>query len=75
MKVSKWKCHKEVHASDAIITRGEYNILRGWTLPADESPNDPGYVVVYSKGNPDEYMSWSPAHSFEEGYTMIEEEL
>ena len=46
------------------MTRGEYNLFRGWQIPADENPDDPGYKVVYS----DDYVSWSPAEAFEEAY-------
>ena len=48
----------------APMTRGEYNQYRGWTLPADENPDDEGYLVKYS----DNYESWSPAHAFDEAY-------
>ena len=30
------------------MTRGEYNILRGWELPSDENEGDLGYLVKYS---------------------------
>lgn len=56
------------------MTRGEYNALRGWQVPADEDPNDPGYLVEYqndSKANVegfDGYISWSPQKPFEEAY-------
>ena len=30
------------------MTRGEYNAYRGWTIPADENPEDKGYLVKYS---------------------------
>ena len=46
------------------MTRGEYNLFRGWQIPADENPDDPGYKVVYS----DDYVSWSPAAAFDEAY-------
>lgn len=46
------------------MTRGEYNDFRGWTIPADENPDDDGYVVKYS----DDYVSWSPKAVFEEAY-------
>lgn len=26
------------------MTRGDYNIFRGWQIPADEDPADEGYV-------------------------------
>ena len=46
------------------MTRGEYNQFRGWTIPADENPDDEGYRVVY----PDGYVSWSPKEVFENDY-------
>ena len=30
------------------MTRGDYNDYRGWTVPADENPNDEGYLVKHS---------------------------
>lgn len=45
----------------APMTLGDYNIMRGWTIPADEDPNDEGYQVVYSSG----YVSWCPKDEFE----------
>ncbi len=56
------------------MSRGEYNVLRGWEMPADENPADPGYLVQYendSKANVegfDGYISWSPQKPFEEAY-------
>lgn len=56
------------------MTRGEYNALRGWEVPADEDPEDPGYLVQYendSKPNVegfDGYISWSPQKPFNEAY-------
>ena len=46
------------------MNRGEYNQYRGWQIPADENPEDEGYLVKYSDG----YESWSPAKQFEEAY-------
>ena len=43
------------------MTRGDYNKHRGWIIPADENPNDEGYLVVGSEG----YQSWSPKDRFE----------
>lgn len=48
------------------MTRGNYNKYRGWTIPADEDPDDEGYLVKYSDG----YISWSPKKQFEEAYKM-----
>lgn len=56
------------------MTRDEYNERRGWTVPADENPDDPGYLVEYVDGgqanHPDfaGYISWSPKDVFERAY-------
>ena len=60
----------------APMTRGDYNALRGWKTPADESPEDAGYLVEYvGQGNPnhanyENYTSWSPKDVFESSYTL-----
>ena len=54
---------KEVDAKP--MTRGEYNEYRGWQIPADENPDDEGYLVKYS----DSYESWSPKEAFDEAYS------
>lgn len=57
---------------DAVpMSRGEYNNLRGWTIPENEDPNDPGYKVVYEDG----YVSWSPKDTFEKTYRISETPL
>jgi hypothetical protein len=61
----RYKCHKEVDATP--MTRGAYNIYRGWKLPADENGADLGYLVRYKDG----YLSWSPKKQLDEGYTEI----
>ena len=43
------------------MTRGDYNTFRGWTIPANENPDDAGYKVTY----PDGYVSWCPKAKFE----------
>ena len=43
---------------------GDYNIKRGWTIPANEDPNKEGYLVQYE----DNYISWSPKEMFENAY-------
>lgn len=59
------------------MTRGEYNKLRGWEVPADENPDDAGYLVEYTDGgkanhpNFKGYISWSPADVFERAYRPI----
>ena len=53
---------KEIQAVE--MTRGDYNKLRGWNIPAEENSADKGFVVRY----PDGYISWSPKAQFEEAY-------
>lgn len=60
------------------MTRGEYNSLRGWDMPKDESPDDEGYLVEYLDGGPanvegsDNYISWSPADVFLRAYRPVD---
>ena len=60
----------------APMTRGEYNKLRGWSVPENENPKDKGYIVEYmGTGNPnvegfDNYISWSPAKTFKSAYKV-----
>lgn len=60
------------------MTRAEYNIFRGWDLPADENGADDGFLVEYldgGKGNTDAYngyVSWSPKEVFERAYREID---
>lgn len=49
------------------MTRGAYNVQRGWTIPENENPEDPGYMVQYDN----EYISWSPKVVFEAAYREI----
>lgn len=46
------------------MTRGAYNEYRCWTIPANENPEDEGYLVQYEDG----YVSWSPKDVFEKAY-------
>lgn len=56
------------------MTRGAYNDLRGWQVPADENSNDEGYLVEYTDGGKANikgfagYISWSPKDVFERAY-------
>jgi hypothetical protein len=56
------------------MTRGDYNLYRGWDIPADENPNDEGYLVEYRDGgHPNHighagYISWSPKDVFQKSY-------
>ena len=46
------------------MTRGDYNIFRGWQIPADEDPADEGYVMKYVNG----HVQWLPKDMFESDY-------
>lgn len=49
------------------MSLGDYNLFRGWTIPADEDPLREGYLVEY----PDSYVSWSPKEVFESSYILL----
>lgn len=55
----------------------DYNRLRGWEVPADENPEDAGYLVENADGGApnvagfDGYISWSPAGIFEATYERM----
>lgn len=51
------------------MTRGDYNKQRGWEIPADENPDDEGYLVQYDN----DYVSWSPKDVFETSYRPVTE--
>ena len=57
------------------MNRADYNMLRGWQLPADENGSDEGYLVEYTDGGApnmphlfEGYVSWSPKDVFERAY-------
>jgi hypothetical protein len=56
------------------MTRLEYNCFRGWDVPADENPDDEGFLVEYTDGGKantkefEGYVSWSPKEVFEKAY-------
>lgn len=60
------------------MTRGAYNEYRGWEMPADESPDEAGYLVEYADGGKanhpshEGYISWSPADVFEKSYRPVD---
>lgn len=49
------------------MTRGDYNKYRGWKVPADENPNDEGYLVKHS----DNYESLIAKDEFEKIYNVV----
>lgn len=67
---------KEIKARP--MSRKEYNDYRGWEVPADENPNDEGFLVEYLDGGQANhsghtgYISWSPKDVFERAYRETE---
>lgn len=63
------------------MTLGDYNALRGWSIPGNEDPNRKGYLVEYPLVGDDKpnhenfkgYISWSPKEAFESSYIEIPE--
>lgn len=57
--------------------RVTYCQLRGWEVPADENPEDDGYLIEYTDRienmHPDYqgYISWSPKEVFERAYRAV----
>lgn len=55
------------------MTRGAYNLYRGWDIPKNEDPDDEGYLVEYSDSNANHpkhsgYISWTPKKPFDDAY-------
>lgn len=79
-KGNEVKLHIGLKMINAVaMTRGEYNILQGWQIPANENSHDAGYLVEYLDGgkpnHPDYtgYISWTPAEVFEKAYKANEQ--
>jgi hypothetical protein len=59
------------------MTRYDYNVFRGWTLPHDENGDDEGFLVEYTDGGAPNtkyfpgYVSWSPKEQFDNAYREI----
>ena len=59
------------------MNRLEYNLFRGWQLPADENGADEGYLVEYTDGGKANtpqyagYVSWSPKDVFGRAYHEV----
>ncbi len=76
-KMSKdlFESHKQV--KNCPMNRADYNMYRGWELPADEDGADEGYLVEYlDGGTPNDkrhkgYISWTPKAQFDGGYTKV----
>ena len=75
MTTTLYEGTKRVHAKP--MNRGDYNVYRGWEVPADENPADDGYLVEYLDGGKANdprhagYISWSPKDVFERAYCEV----
>ena len=68
--MKQYKCHKIVHA-EPMVAMEFYGTSIGEHKMSDDDVSlmAKGYHVIYSKGTPDEYHSWSPKKPFDEGYS------
>lgn len=51
------------------MTRQQYNDLRGWAVPADENPDDMGFLIQGLE--PDGRMSWMERSQFDVAYQVV----
>lgn len=74
----------ELHIGTKLVNmkpmnRAEYNVFRGWELPANESGADDGYLVEYLDGGEpnthhyDGYVSWSPKAQADDAYRTVDQ--
>jgi hypothetical protein len=67
--------HKKVRAEPMSL--GDYNHYQSWDIPANQNPEDEGYLVEYLDGGKpnhpahDGYISWSPKAQLDNGYTDV----
>jgi hypothetical protein len=52
------------------MTLGEYNKVRGWTIPENEDPDSKGYKIEYYDQSPP-HVTWSPKEVFERAYLPL----
>jgi hypothetical protein len=57
---------KIIHARP--MSRLDYNVFKGWPMPANENGADEGYLVRYEDG----YLSWSPKTTFDAAYRVAD---
>ena len=50
------------------MTRGDYNTVRGWTLPDNENGADEGYLTDNGAG----HVQWQPKDVFEDAFAPFE---
>lgn len=55
-----------VHAKP--MSRGDYNVLRGWAIPKDENPFDQGYLIERQEVG---YITWMAKDVFEKAHSEV----
>ena len=50
------------------MTRGDYNKFRGWELPANENPDDEGFLKDDGAG----HIQWDPADTFQRDFCQCD---
>lgn len=60
---------KQVHATPG--TREDYLRFMNMPLNVNQEPAD-GYIVIYNKDTPEQYISWCPKKQFEEGNLALD---
>lgn len=65
-----YQCIKQVHARP--MSYADF-LLEYKGIHTQTREHVPGYLVIYSQGEPEEYHSWSPKATFEAGYFEIPE--
>lgn len=68
-RLKYYQCIKQAHAEP--MTFGGFLTIRQISRTGNMDPLAAGYHVIYSKDTEDEYHSWSPKATFEEGYLEI----
>jgi len=64
--VKSFKVERRQTAIGTLMTRGEYNVHRGWTLPEDENGDDEGVMLING-----DHVSWVPKDIFEKECTIV----
>jgi hypothetical protein len=57
-ELQEYTCNAKIQARP--MKRGEYNLYRGWEIPADENPDDYGFLCLREDGS----ESWVPKELF-----------
>lgn len=74
-ELKQYLSHKKVHAepmtySKYCVFRHENPTLRSSDIAAEKDAHE-GFHMVYKKDTADEYHSWQPKYSFDEGYSKV----